>query len=132
AQSQGDDVDKRLAVKAQRHRPAQLRVVEGGGGRVDEQSTRYVGRHDLADRLRRLALDILQQRYRHAGDRVELPGNEAQYSRRDTWYYRILDAVEIGSAVLPVIRISGYPDQFIGFEFDEFEGAGADRSSAHV
>src|SRR4029077_16589617 len=37
ALSFGDDVDEGLAVEAQRHRPAQVRVIEGCRIRVDDQ-----------------------------------------------------------------------------------------------
>ena len=35
-------------------------------------------------------------------------------------------------ALLPIVRISGELDRFVGLELDEFERAGADRLGAHV
>src|ERR1700738_5273362 len=54
-----EDVDERLAVEAQRHGPPDLRVVEGRDLAVDDQVSAGVERRGLADRLRRLALDVL-------------------------------------------------------------------------
>src|SRR5207253_10504033 len=44
------------------------------------------------------------QRDRHAVDRVELAGDEPENPRSDGGHDRIVDAVEIGPAWLPVIR----------------------------
>src|SRR6516162_10878054 len=91
------------------------------------------GRH-LANGLRHLAAHILQQRYCESVRKghVELPGDETQYGRRQVADDRIFDAVEIRPLLFPVIRISCYLDPFVRFEFDEFEGTGADRMAAHV
>src|SRR5260370_31040282 len=42
------------------------------------------------------------------------------------------DAVEIRSALLPIIRVSGNLDVFVRLELDEFERAGADWFAAHI
>ena len=49
--SLGDDIDERLAVQAQRHRPTQIAVVEGRFITVDEQVAVDAARSQLADRL---------------------------------------------------------------------------------
>ena len=58
---------------------------------------------------------------------VELAGDKAEDRRRAVGDDRVFDAVEIGPALLPVIRVAHELDQFIRLEFDEFERAGADR-----
>jgi len=74
------DVDKRLAVEAQRHRSPQIGVVERRLGGIDDQLARDVPRHRLADRLRRLTLQLLHQRQRQdaLGIAVELAGGEGE------------------------------------------------------
>jgi hypothetical protein len=129
---QGEDVDKGLVIDTERHRPPQLGAVERGLRAVDEQSARQVGREHVADRLRRLALQIPQQWDRHAEDLIECAGDKSQDARRQARDDRPLDAVEIGPARLPVIRVSRHPDVLVRPEFDEFERAGADRMRAHV
>src|SRR5262249_2624284 len=44
---------------------------------------------------------------------------------------RVLDTVEIGPVLLPVIRVADNLDRLVRFEFDEFERTGADRVAAH-
>ena len=44
----------------------------------------------------------------------------------------VFDAVEIGPARLPVIRVARHRDVFVRLELDEFERAGADRMAAHL
>src|SRR5712671_5602329 len=56
----GNDVDERLAVEAERHRPPQIGIVEGRHIPVDDQIAADVGGEYLADRLRRLVFDVLQ------------------------------------------------------------------------
>src|SRR6266545_422871 len=63
---------------------------------------------------------------------VELSRNEPQNRRREIAYDRIFDAIEIGPALLPVIRVSRHRDALIGLVFAEFERAGADRMAAHM
>src|SRR5215831_13212863 len=52
--------------------------------------------------------------------------------RREIANDRILDAVEIGPALLPVIRVSRQFDVLVRLELDEFERTGADRMAAHI
>src|SRR6516164_5201974 len=56
----GEDVDKRLAVQAQRQRPPHFGIVERQGIAIDDQIGAGVRRYELADRLWRLALDVPQ------------------------------------------------------------------------
>src|SRR6516162_5636474 len=116
----------------ERHRPPQLGVVKRRRGAIDQQGARQVGREHRADRLRRLARKIPQQRDRHPEDLIERTGDKSQDARRKARDDRPLDAVEIGPARLPVIGVSRHPDVFVRLEFDEFEWAGADRMLAHV
>ena len=121
-----------MMIQAERHRSPQLGVVERGRGAVDEQGARQVGREHVADRLRRLALEISQQRDCHPEDLIEPAGDETQDARRQTWDDLPVDAVEIRQAGLPVLRVLDDPDPLVRLEFDEFERAGPDRMRAHV
>ena len=87
-----------------------------------------------AHRLRRLVLDVLEQRDRDFGRErhVELAGNKSENGRRAVGDDGELDAVEMRQALLPVVRIAGDLDRFVGLELDEFERAGAGRLGAHV
>ena len=129
----GDDVEESLAVQAERHRAPQFGVIERRLVAIDDQVTADIGRVKLADRLRRLARQVLGQRHRQAaeGD-VELPADERQYRRRDVLDYRVFDAVEVRALRLPVIAIARDRDPFVWLELDEFERAGADRMLAHL
>src|SRR5271165_6775165 len=61
---------------------------------------------------------------------VELPGRERQCRGRQVLDDRIFNAVEIGPARFPIIRVSRYLDVLVGLEFDEFERASADRMAS--
>ena len=81
-----DDVDEGLAVEAQRHRPPHLRVVEGRHVAVDDQVAADIGRDQLADRLRRLALDVAAaagSTCRTAKVMSNLPATKARIARRE-------------------------------------------------
>src|SRR5438552_12999287 len=82
-------------------------------------------RRQFADCLRHLIVHVLQQWFGHAvpEGHVELPGYERQYRCREVTDDRILDAVEIWPALLPVIRIPRHPDVLVWLELDEFERA---------
>src|SRR5215472_12136672 len=58
--------------------------------------------------------------------------DEGERTRRQVLDDRILDAVEIGSPWLPVIRIAGHRNRLVRLEIDEFERAGADRVLPHL
>jgi hypothetical protein len=120
-----------LAIEAQRHRPAQFEIVERRHGAVDNQVAAVVVHHHVADRLRRLALDVLQQRDTHP-DQIELAVNEGQRPRRSIGNDRVFDAIEIGPSRLPVIRIARHRDALVGLVFNEFERSRADRMAAHI
>src|SRR6266852_4436047 len=60
------------------------------------------------------------------------PATNPQYRRREIADDRILDAVEIRPALLPVIRVLCHLDVFVGLELNEFKRAGADRMAAHI
>src|SRR5713101_2655082 len=130
----GDDVDERRTVQTERHRLPQIRFVEGRHIPVDDQAAADAERHQLADRLRHLALQVPEQRHLEAIEEghIKLPGNKCQRRGRLVAYDRIFDAIEIRPARFPVIRVSRHPYPFVRLEFDEFEWAGADRSLAHV
>jgi len=71
-----DDVDKRLPVDCQRHRPPQFRVVEGWRLPVDDHVPRDVSHEHVANRVRQLVLDVLQLRHRDTEIRVLVAGHE--------------------------------------------------------
>ena len=119
-------------IHTERHRPSQFGIVERRRSAVDEQGSRQVGREHVADRLRRLALEILQQRDCHAEDLIETASDEPQDARRQTRDDRPLDAVEVGPARFPVVRVPSDPDPLVRPEFDEFERAGANWMRAHL
>ena len=130
----GNDVEKALAVDRQLHRPADVRIVEGRSVAVDQQIECHRCRRHLADRIRRLALDVAR---RLQGDligeaHVELAGDKRECLGRPVRDDRPLDAIEVGPAGLPVVRVLDHPDVFVWLEFGEFEGPGTDRVGAHV
>ena len=118
------DVDEGLAVEGQRHRLADLGIVEGRGLRIDDQVGGDVGGRQLADRLRRLGLDVLEQRDRDVGAErhVELAGHERQDARRAVLDHLPVDAVEVGLALLPVVGVAHELDRVAALELDELEG----------
>ena len=128
----GDDVDKRLAVEAQRHRAPQFGIVEGRRLAVDDQVAVDGARVFIADRARHLALDVGQIWRRQPAGQVEFAGDECQDRGCPVFDDREFDAVEIGQARLPVIRVLCQRDVLVGFELDEFERTGADRLLAHL
>src|SRR5262249_12107027 len=111
---------------------AYIGIVEGRYVAVDEQITGDVWCDQFADRLRCLAPDVPQLRDRNPEIRVVFAGDEGQKARRDVLDDRVFDAVEIGPARLPVVRVAGHGDRLVRLEIDEFERAGADRMFAHV
>ena len=110
------------------------RLSKGGGARIDDDVGGDVERRDHADGVRRLLLDVLDQRDRDLGREgdVELAGDKGKDRGRAIGDDRVFDAVEIGQALLPVVGVLGQLDQFIGLELDELERAGADRMGAHL
>jgi len=119
-------------IQAERHRPAQLGVIERRRCAVDEQGARQVGREHIADRLRRLVLEVLQQRDCHAEDLIETAGGEPQDAGRQARDDRPVDAIEVGPARFPVLRVPGDSDPLVWPEFNEFERASANWMGAHV
>src|SRR5262249_20181324 len=74
-----ENIKKGLAIEGQTHGPAQFRIVKGRSRRIDQHRARDIARTDLAQRLWRLLLEILECRDAHAQrDHVELPGEEGQ------------------------------------------------------
>src|SRR6185437_2205161 len=88
----------------------------------------------FADRLRRLLAEVLQRRRGDPVGRadVEIAGEECQVARRDLAQDRKFDAIEIGPARFPIIRVLAELDVFVWFELDEFKRAGADRFLPHL
>ena len=129
-----DDVDERLAVERQRHRPPQFGIVERRLVQVDQHRARHVADIHLADRLRRLLLEVLQRRDRHAVARMasNLPAKKARLRGAVSLHDREFDAVEIRPALLPVIRVLRHLDVLVRLELDEFERPGADRVLPHL
>ena len=61
-----------------------------------------------------------------------LPAMNASTPRRGVLDDRVLDPVEIGPVLFPVIRVAGDLDPFVRLELDQLERAGADRLGAHL
>src|SRR6202030_4796398 len=91
-------------------------------------------RHQRAGGFRVLPLGVFQERHLQKERRgyVNLAGDKGQDPGRRVSDDGILDAVEIGPALLPVLRVPGDPDHLVGLELDKFEGASADRMRADV
>ena len=126
------DVEERLAVERKRERAAHVLVVERRRVAIDDQVGGDVGLLEHADRVRRLRLHVLQQRDRDFGRErdVELAGDEAEDRGRAVREDRVFDAVEIGQALLPVVRVLHELDRLVLLQLDELERAGADRIGA--
>src|SRR6516165_4932346 len=128
-----EDLKEGLAIESQTHGAAQLRIVKGRSGRIDEQCARQIPGLDFADRLRRLSLEILQCRDAHIQrNHVKLPGKKGQVARTGFAHDRVFDAVEVRPARFPVMRVFRHFDLFVMLERDEFERAGTDRMLAHL
>lgn len=97
---------------------------KGGFVTIDDQIDADVGWAHLADRLGRLALDLLEQWYRHLirKRQVELAGFEGQQRRRAVRYDRVFDPVEIRPPFLAVFGVARDGDPLVGFEFGELKG----------
>src|SRR5215469_9592882 len=104
---------------------------KGGASRLMIRVPADPARRHLADRAGLLALDVPRQRQSCRGP-IELTGDKREVRRRAVADDRKLDAVQIGSARLPVIRVARQRDPLVGFELDKFEWAGADRMLAHL
>src|SRR5207248_4014649 len=89
-----NDINKRLAVDAERHRAPEFRVVEWRLLAIDDQVPVYRTGRLLADRVRQLAHDVLDHRRRQPAGDVELAGDKRQYRGRRIAHDRELDAVE--------------------------------------
>ena len=129
----------RISIKAlrsmcQRHRLADLRVVERRCRGIHDQVGADIAGPQLADRLGRLLGHVLHQRH---GDvaverHVELASHETQYARRPAVDDAHLDGVEERPALLPVVGIAHELDRYVAIEFGELERPRADRLGAHV
>ena len=63
---------------------------------------------------------------------AKVSGNKGQDHGRPVLCHRVLDAVEIGPIIPPVILVPRHHNALIGLELDKFERPGADRVTAHV
>ena len=128
-----EDGVERLAVQRQRHRFADVGVVERRRAAVDDQVDRDAGGLEFAQRLRRLGFHVLHQRRGNVGRKrqVEIAGGEGKDAGGAVLDDLDVDAVEIGPALLEVIRIADQADRIAALEFDEFERPGSDRAGAH-
>ena len=101
------NVDEGLTVERVDHRQAQVRIVERRHVAIDDQIRADIDRRDFADCVRRLRLDVLEQRDHHfrREGHVELAGDEAEDRGRAVRDDVEFDAVEIGQALLPVVGI---------------------------
>ena len=88
----------------------------------------------LADRLRRLALDVAHRLDRDlVGEgHVELAGDKGERLGRAVRDDRPFDSRRDRAGPASSNPGSSHPDVFVRLELDEFERAGADRMGAHV
>ena len=121
-----------LRSSDERDRAAHVRIIERRALAIDDQVGGDVGLLEHAHRVRLLRLHVLQQRDRDLGreGHVELAGDEAEDRGRAVRDDRVLDAVEIGQALLPVVRILHELDRLVLLQLDELERPGADRIGA--
>src|SRR3984893_2136632 len=128
----GQGVDKRLPVHRQCHRPAPFRLVEGHRLTVHHHVPVNVRRHQRAGGFRVLPLGVFQERHLQKERRgyVNLAGDKGQDPGRRVSGDGILDAVEIGPALLPVLRVPGDPD--IDDPLSELAREGARRMLAQA
>ena len=94
-----------LAVEAKRHCSSEIQVVERRLVAIDEKLHVDADWRHLTDRLRHLALQVLQERDREAvrPDHLELVGNKCQYGCRHFFDDRELDAAALTT---PRARVS--------------------------
>src|SRR5215472_16024631 len=131
---QGEGVDKGFAIQAERYRPSQIRVVERRHLAVHHYVAIDIYRDQVADRLGVLVLDVVQHRDLDIIRRshIDLAGKKGQDASRYVLVDRVLDTVEIGTVLFPVIRVPGYLNRLVRLEFDKFERAGADGMATHL
>ena len=100
----GEDINEAFAIERQRQCAPQIGIVEGRRLAVDQQIGAGIGRNEIASRLRRLLLHILQQRHRDlvGKGQVELAGNKGEDCGRAVGDDRVFDAVEIRPPRLPI------------------------------
>ena len=127
------NVDERLAVDGQRHRPAQIRVIKRRLVAVHDQVQPDIGRRGHANRFRRLLQDVAPNGLGHLGwhGHVHLAGHEGQHGGGAIGDDGEFNRIEIRFARAPVILITGQLDVFVLLEFDKLERPGADRRGAH-
>ena len=122
-----------MPVERHRDRAPRFDVIEGRLP-VDGDGDGDIERHRFADRLRCLAVNVLQERH---GDlvregHVEGAGDKAEHCRRAVRYNRVFDGVEMGQARLPVIRVALEFQRLVWLVVDKFEWPGADRMRTHL
>ena len=84
ALSLGKDVDERLAIETERHRPPQIEAVEWRHSAVDQQVAAVVVHHHVAFDLRHLAFDVLEEWHRRL-HQVELAGKQTPAAGSRCW-----------------------------------------------
>ena len=127
------DAVERFAIQRQRHRLANLRIVERRIDAVDHQIDQRARRDDLADRSRRARLDVLHQGNADVGRKrdVVVAGRECQHPCGAAVDGPHRDLVEIGTILLEILRIAHETDRFAALELDEFKWPGADGLGPH-
>ena len=128
------DIVEGFAVDRERQRTPDVGVIEWRDVAVDDQVGTDIGAPHLALQLRRLALQVAQQRHGHVGRvaHVELAGDQAQHPRAPIWHDAVLDRIQIGQPLLPVVGVALHLHALVQPVFDELEGAGADGLGAHL
>src|SRR5262249_6292379 len=128
------DVDDALSIDRQRHRPAQLLVVERRFTAVHDQISADARWNKLTDCLRRTRHDVPDERNRDIRHECQIKfiGREGQDARRAIADDLELDRVEIRATRLPVCRIPRQLDRRVRIECRELEWTCSDRLCAHV
>jgi hypothetical protein len=120
----GENIDEALAVERQCQGPPQIRIVERRRLAVDQEIGTGIGRCEVANGLRRLLLDVLQERdhdFVRKGQ-VELAGDEGEDRGRAVGDDRVFDAVEIGTPRFPIIGVADELDPFVRLESTNLNG----------
>src|SRR5262249_36093922 len=119
-------VDECVAVERKCQRTPDVGGVERRLVAVDGPNGGYGWAHHLAYGFGSLRANIIEQRGSHFTRKghVEPPRDEGKNRRRAVGHNSEFDAVQIGQALLPILRIARELDRLVLLHLDELEGTG--------